>query len=77
MDEVVQMSGETPVVFRAISGDVDQISIWTVNDGFARVTEGPSYEMKEFMKSPLGEDFFSLIDDLGLEIGSIRWKPWK
>ena len=77
MDEVVQMSGETPVVFRAISGDVDQISIWTVNDGFARVTEGPSYEMKEFMESPLGEDFFSLIDDLGLEIGSIRWKPWK
>ena len=77
MDEVVQMSGEGPVVFRAISGDIDQISIWTVNDGFSRVTQGPSYEMKEFMESPLGESFFSLVEDLGLEIGSIRWKPWK
>ena len=77
MDDVVQMSGETPVVFRAISGDIDQISIWPVNDSFARVTEGPSYEMKEFMESSLGEDFFGLVEDLGLEIGSIRWKPWK
>ena len=77
MDDVVQMSGETPVVFRAISGDIDQISIWTVNDSFARVTEGPSYEMKEFMESSLGEDFFGLVEDLGLEIGSIRWRPWK
>ena len=77
MDDVVQMSGETPVVFRAISGEIDQISIWNVNDGFTRVTEGPSYEMKEFMESSLGEDFFGLVDDLGLEIGSIRWRPWK
>ena len=77
MDDVVQMSGETPVVFRAISVDIDQISIWTVNDSFARVTEGPSYEMKEFMESSLGEDFFGLVEDLGLEIGSIRWRPWK
>ena len=77
MDEVVQMSGEKPVVFRAISGDIDQISIWTVNDGFSRVTKGPSYEMKEFMESPLGESFYGLVEDLGLEIGSIRWKPWK
>ncbi len=75
MDEVVQTSGETPVVFRAISGDIDQISIWNANDGFARVTEGPSYEMKEFMKSSLGEGFFGLVEDLGLEIGSIRWRP--
>jgi len=75
MDDVVQMSGETPVVFRAISGDIDQISIWTVNDSFARVTEGPSYEMKEFMESSLGEDFFGLVEDLGLEIVSIRWRP--
>lgn len=77
MDDVVQMSGETPVVFRAISGEIDQISIWNVNDGFTRVTEGPSYEMKEFMESSLGEDFFGLVEDLGLEIGSIRWRPWK
>ena len=58
MDDVVQMSGETPVVFRAISGEIDQISIWNVNDGFIRVTEGPSYEMNEFMESSLGEGFF-------------------
>ena len=77
MDDVVQMSGETPVVFRAISGEIDQISIWNVNDGFTRVTEGPSYEMREFMESSLGEDFFGLVEDLGLEIGSIRWRPWK
>jgi hypothetical protein len=77
MDDVVQMSGETPVVFRAISGEIDQISIWNVNDGFTRVTEGPSYEMKEFMESSLGEEFFGLVEDLGLEIGSIRWRPWK
>ena len=48
-----------------------------MNDGFIRVTEGPSYEMNEFMESSLGEDFFGLVEDLGLEIGSIRWKPWK
>ncbi len=77
MDDVVQMSRETPVVFRAISGEIDQISIWNVNDGFTRVTEGPSYEMREFMESSLGEDFFGLVEDLGLEIGSIRWRPWK
>ena len=77
MDDVVQMSGETPVVFRAISGEIDQISIWNVNDSFTRVTEGPSYEMREFMESSLGEDFFGLVEDLGLEIGAIRWRPWK
>ena len=75
MDEVVQMSGETAVVFRAISGDIDQISIWNVNDSFARVTESPSYEMKEFMESSLGEGFFVLVEDLDLEIDSIRWRP--
>lgn len=77
MDEIVEMSGEKPVIFRAVSGDIDQISIWTVTDDFSRVTEGLSYEVREFMESSMGQNFFDLVEDLGLEIGSIRWKPWK
>jgi hypothetical protein len=76
MDEIAEMSGESPVVFRAISGDIDQISIWPVSDGFSRVNQGLSYEMKEFIESPLGSSFFGVVEDLGLQIGSVRWK-WK
>jgi len=76
MDEVVEMSNESPVIFRSISGDIDQISIWPVTDSFSRVTQGPSNEMKEFIKSPIGRSFFDLVEDLGLQIGSVRWK-WK
>ena len=46
-----------------------------MNDGFAPVTENPSYEMNEFMESSLGEGFFGLVEDLSLEIDSIRWRP--
>ena len=76
MDEIAEMSGESPIVFRSISGEIDQISIWPVSDGFSRVHKGLSNEMKEFIESPLGKSFFDLVEDLGLQIGSVRWQ-WK
>lgn len=77
MDTIARDSDQSPIVFTAISGEIDQISIWPVNDEFSRITKGPSDEMKKFLVSPLGKEFFHLVDDLGLQIGSIRWKNWK
>jgi hypothetical protein len=77
MDAITRNSDENPIVFRAISGEIDQISIWPVSDDFSRITKGPSDEMKEFLDSPLGSDFFLLVEDLGPQIGSVRWKNWK
>ena len=72
-DQFRSNTGYTPMLFRAITGDYDQITIWKLpNDGKNLFNE-QSEEMKNFMKSDAMQSYFKLIEESQSGIGTIPW----
>ena len=73
MDQFRSSTGYTPMLFRSITGDYDQITIWKLpNDGKNLFNE-QSEQMKNFMKSDAMKSYFELLEESQSGIGTIPW----
>ena len=61
------------MLFRAITGDYDQSTIWKLPNDGKNLSNEQSEEMKNFMKSDAMQSYFKLIEESQSGIGTIPW----
>ena len=72
-DQFRSSTGYTPMLFRSITGDYDQITIWKLPNNGKNLFDEQSEQMKNFMKSDAMKSYFELLEESQSGIGTIPW----
>ena len=72
-DQFRSSTGYTPMLFRSITGNYDQITIWKLPNNGKNLFDEQSEQMKNFMKSDAMKSYFELLEESQSGIGTIPW----